>query len=201
MFKELLPFLRERGVKGLGERKLPDNSDSFELPETHRGLSATAKSLWDRRKYGTFVASIYQDKEIKLAICQLGQNESRLLEIYLICRLAAEDRTAIGNLPKDHPDRNGLAEIYWREKVQEAEIFETMIDDLAKNTEEDSAIQAVGLISQELQAAAEDAKRNFFRPVTREVSETDRDELIASQLRLRAQRIDRIKAQALAKKG
>jgi len=201
MFKELLPFGRGKRVKGLGERKLPDNIDSFEIPVFRTELSAPAKSLWDRRKYGAFVATIFQDEEIRLALSHLGRDETQLLEIYLICRLAAEDRKTIGNLPKDHPDRRGLAEIYWQEKGLEAEIFERMVDALSENTAENSAIQAVDKIFQELQAAAEDAKRNFFRPVTREVSETHRDELIASQVRLRAQRIEAIKAQVSADKG
>lgn len=201
MFKELLPLWGERQVKGLGERKLPNNPDSTKVPFRVDHLSKNASAFWERRGYGAFAVSIITDERIKTAIGELGYEDSPLLVRYLIGVLARDDGQAVRKLPKNHPDRKAYAEIFWYEKRRESEIVEEMICALEEKAESANAEEAVGRISKELASAANDIKSNFFRNLTTEVGTTERDQLIASQLRSRVAAIVRIREQAAAKSG
>ncbi len=201
MFKELNPFRGEKRVKGLGRRALPRNPDSSPIPFRLDHLSENAKAFWDQRGYGAFAISILTDETIKMAIGELGYEETQLLVRYLVGRLAADDRQAVGKLTKGHPDRISFAEIFRYEKRLELEILENMIASLEEKTGSANAEETVGLISRELASAADGVKRIFFRKPTKEIGVIERDQLIASQLRSRAAQIVRIRDQATAKRG
>lgn len=201
MLKELNPFRGERRMKGLGRRDLPRNPDSNPIPFRFDHLSENAKAFAEQRGYGALAVSILTDETIKTAVGELGHEETRLFVRYLIGVLAAEDRQAVGKLPKGHPDRISFAEIFRYEKRLELEILDNMIVSLEEKTGIANAEETVGLISRELAGAADSVKRIFFRKPTKEIGVIVRDQLIASQLRSRAAQITRIREQAIAKRG
>jgi hypothetical protein len=199
MFKELNPFKGEVRAKGLGKRELPENPNSSLYPFRVDHLSKNAKIFWEQRGYGAFAVSILTDQVIKMVVGELGHEETQLFVRYLIGKLAADDRQAVGKLPKDHTDRKAYAEIFWYEKRRASEIVEDMVCSLEEKTGSASAEEAVGLISEELVSAADDVKRIFFRKLTKEVGAVERDQLIASRLRSRVEMISRIKEKAITK--